>query len=58
MKALKILQPESPKKTKLMNFRITEEDRKALAARLEKDGLGPQAFFDQVIRAYLAGKIT
>jgi hypothetical protein len=47
----------SEKKENMLNFRITETDRKNFEKMLKQDGVKKQHWFDQVMRAYIYGML-
>lgn len=53
----KILRSDPARKSKSILVRIRESELAAFAAKLKREGRKRQHFFDEVIRAYLEGKI-
>jgi hypothetical protein len=59
MKRTNILKkPAAPDPSVLVNFRMSAKKKAALVAKLKKGGLSQQDFWDQVVNAYLEGKLT
>ncbi len=59
MKTAKILKkPEAPEQTVMVNVRMKKSVKAAFTAKLTKDGYSQQEFWDQVVSAYLEGKLT